>query len=107
MSLDMVVQGGMVVSPRQVFAASVGIKDGRVVAIGNAEYLSQADRVVNAVGCYVLPGIIDPHYHIMDWIAPGGEIIRSETASSLASGVTTIGLFVNWRGGEEPETFIQ
>ena len=107
MSLDMVVQGGMVVSPRQVFSASVGIKDGRVVAIGNAEYLSQADRVVNAAGCYVLPGIIDPHYHIMDWIAPGEEIIRSETASSLASGVTTIGLFVNWRGGEEPETFIQ
>ena len=78
MSLDMVVQGGMVVSPRQVFSASVGIKDGRVVAIGNAEYLSQADRVVNAAGCYVLPGIIDPHYHIMDWIAPGEEIIRSD-----------------------------
>ncbi len=107
MSRDILVRGGMVVSPRQVFGASVGIKDGRIVAIRNAEYLPQADRVVDAAGCYVLLGIIDPHYHIKDWIAPGEEIIRSETASSLASGVTTIGLFVNWRAGEEPEAFIQ
>ncbi len=107
MSLDLVVHGGLVVSPRQVSRVDVGIKGGRVVAVGEGAYLSQADRVVDAAGLYVLPGVIDPHYHIMDWIAPGDEIIRSETISSIASGVTTIGLFVNWRGGEEPETFVQ
>ncbi|MBI4527562.1 MAG: amidohydrolase family protein [Deltaproteobacteria bacterium] len=106
MSLDLVVRGGLVVSPRQVLKADVGIKDGRIVAIGEEAFLSQAARMIDAAGLYVLPGIIDPHYHVMDWIAPGEEIIRSETISSIASGVTTIGLFVNWRGNEEPETFI-
>ncbi len=85
----------------------VGIKVGRIVAIGEEAYLPQAERVIDATGRYVLPGVIDPHYHIMDWIGPGEKIIRSETTSSLASGVTTIQLFVNWRGDEEPEAFIQ
>ena len=107
MSLDLLVRDGMVVSPHEIVHASIGIKDGRIVAVGNAEYMPQADRVLDATGRYVLPGIIDPHYHIMDWVAPGEEIIRSETTSSLASGVTTIGLFANWRGGEEPDVFIK
>src|SRR3990167_3509283 len=107
MSLDLLVRGGMVVSPRQTFCAGVGIKDGRIVAVGDAAYMPEADRTVDASGLYVLPGVIDPHYHVMDWIAPGNEIIRSETTSSLVSGVTTIGLFVNWRGDQDPERFVQ
>ncbi len=107
MSLDLLVRGGMVVSPRQTYCAGVGIKDGRIVAVGDAAYMPEADRTVDASGLYVLPGVVDPHYHIMDWIAPGDEIIRSETTSSLASGVTTIGLFVNWRGDQDPEVFVR
>lgn len=107
MSLDLLVRGGMVVSPRQTFCAGVGIKDGRIVAVGDAAYMPEAARTVDASGLYVLPGVVDPHYHVMDWIAPGDEIIRSETTSSLASGVTTIGLFVNWRGDQDPEGFVR
>ena len=107
MSLDLLVKNGFIVSPRQLLRLDVGVKDGRIVAIGEGAYLPQADRVIDAAGRYVLPGVIDPHYHIMDWIAPGEEIIRSETISSIASGVTTIGLFVNWRGDEEPGPFVQ
>lgn len=70
----------------------VAVKDGRIVALmapGTAEI--EAERAVDAVGLYVLPGAIDPHVHIVSG-PPSAPLPGFESASVAAAygGTTTI-----------------
>ncbi len=61
--LDQLIRGGTVVdgtgAPARV--ADVGIRDGRIVAIG--DIAEAAGETFDATGLLVIPGIIDPHTH--------------------------------------------
>ena len=62
--LDLVVVNGRIVdgTGRAAYAASVGIRGGRIVEIGNVP-VAAARQVIDARGQYVCPGLIDPHAH--------------------------------------------
>jgi len=66
--------------------AHVAIRDGRVERVFNSEPdLSLADRVINAEGCWVMPGFLDTHTHY------DAELIVSPSLSeSVRHGVTTV-----------------
>lgn len=61
--LDQLIQGGTVVDGTGAPArlADVGIRDGRIVAIG--EITEDSAEVIDATGLLVMPGVIDPHTH--------------------------------------------
>lgn len=88
---DLVVRGGTVVTAADVTRCDIGIRDGRIVALG--EDLGKAPQEVDATGLYVLPGGIDSHVHISQ---PSGDGIvmaddfQSGTRSALFGGNTTI-----------------
>ncbi len=42
------------------------VKDGRILAVGN-DLPQQGAKVVDAQGCYLMPGIIDAHCHVGMW----------------------------------------
>ncbi len=62
-NVDLVVRGGRVVDPDGIREADVAVHEGRIVAIGRPPAMPDADRVVDASGKYVLPGLIDSHVH--------------------------------------------
>src|SRR5260370_20513285 len=77
--------GGGVVTPSGVRPADVLISDGKIAAI--AEPGTAADpgpdlARVDAGGCYVLPGGVDPHCHLMSQV-------RLATAAAALGGTTT------------------
>ena len=59
--LDTIIRGGRVATASDTVACDVGIRAGRIVALG--EDLGAADEVIDARGRLVLPGGIDSHVH--------------------------------------------
>ena len=97
---DLVIRGGTVATAADVFRADVGVKDGRVAALG--ENLS-GDEAIDATGKLVLPGGIDAHVHI-DQPKKGGiamaDDFLSGTRSAAAGGTTTVMPFACQYRGE-------
>jgi len=84
MSYDVVVKNGLVVYPEKTVRAEIGIGGGRIEAVSTGAPL-QGETVVDAEGCYVLPGVIDPHTHPVYLDSMGG---LAKTAAY--GGVTTV-----------------
>jgi dihydroorotase len=90
LTADLVIRNGQVVSPDGVFAASVAIKDGVVIAVGRDETMPPASESLDAKGLHLLPGAIDDHVHFRDPGYPHKEDFASGTAAAAFGGVTTV-----------------
>jgi dihydropyrimidinase len=85
------VTGGTVVTPGGLVRADVHIRDGKVAAIGDHP-VADGPRL-NATGCYVLPGGVDPHCHLMAGV-------QQATAAAARGGTTTVLSFTGPAEGE-------
>jgi dihydropyrimidinase len=82
---ELVVKNGTVATASDTFAADVGIRDGRIVALADGIDERFADAVIDASGKLVLPGGIEAHCHI-DEPDFGGAVLADDFASgSLAA----------------------
>src|SRR6266581_9193735 len=61
---DRVIRGGMIVDGSRLprFRGDIGIKDGRIAAIGQLR-ADEADEAIDADGLIVAPGFVDLHTH--------------------------------------------
>ncbi len=89
--LDLLVKNGSVVFPnRSVVKTDIGIKGGKICQIGSSSSESDsAEKIIDAAGKHVFPGLIDSHFHVGIY-RPLDIDARSESASAVAGGVTTI-----------------
>lgn len=97
--LDLLIRGGIVVTPEEVGERDVGVQDGKIVAVTWPGTLPvDAGRVIDARGKIVLPGGIEPHAHIAIpvpevWAGRPEVMTQPPEAASRAAafgGVTTI-----------------
>ena len=65
MPVDLVVKNGKLLLPTGVTEASLVVDRGKIVSITRSSE-PRADRVVDAAGRYVLPGMVDTHVHLRD-----------------------------------------
>jgi dihydropyrimidinase len=89
LKLDTAVVGGLVVSSGGIERLDVGIKDGKIVERVASLDASSAARVVDAAGCYVLPGAIDAHLH-----PQYGDNLAAGSIAAAFGGITTVVPFV-------------
>ena len=60
---DLLIRGGLVVSGSKIRKADVGIKGERIASVKPGLPQGEANRVIEASGKYVMPGVIDVHVH--------------------------------------------
>jgi dihydroorotase len=90
MKVDLLVKNGKLVLPTGILAASVAVDSGKIVRIAKNSHLPPAERILDAKGNYVLPGIIDGHVHFWDPGFTSREDWSTGTESAAAGGVTTV-----------------
>lgn len=81
-------------APEGALAADVRVVDGVISAVGEDLPAEGSDEVVDAGGCYVLPGGVDPHCHVM------ADLPAASRAAALG-GTTTLLSFTS-PGEDEP-----
>jgi dihydropyrimidinase len=88
------IAGGRVVTRAGVLdGADVLVEEGEVVAVGETVH---GERELDATGCYVLPGGVDPHGHVY-------EGLTSAPLAALRSGTTEVEAYAPPAPGERVE----
>jgi len=90
--MKLLIQNGRVIDPSSGFdqICDVAIAAGRIVAMGQAPADFSPNRVINAKGCIVAPGLVDLAARLRE---PGQEhagMLESELAAAVAGGVTSL-----------------
>lgn len=89
--MRILIQGGCVLDPESKFEgiADVLVEDKQIIKV--QEKISEsADRVIDAKGCYVMPGFIDLHVHLRDPGLEYKETLETGGKAAARGGVTTV-----------------
>ena len=86
-SFDLVVRGGMVVTPSGPSEMDIGVRGGKIAALGDLG-AAKAAEVFNASGLVVLPGVIDSQVHFREPGLEHKEDIAHGSKAAVMGGVT-------------------
>jgi dihydropyrimidinase len=95
-SFDLVIRGATLVNAESRRLADLGIRGETVAQIGGNAPLS-GHHEIDATGCFVLPGGVDPHVHLscadlpMDGNGGWTDDFEFGSRAAFAGGVTTVG----------------
>lgn len=73
----------------RVFDGNLVVEDGNIIDITQQQPEVSYDEVIDASGCYVLPGVIDDHVHFREPGLTAKADIESESRAAAAGGVTS------------------
>ncbi|MEW5421519.1 dihydroorotase [Amorphus sp. 3PC139-8] len=88
-SFDTVFAGGTVVTPNGREQVDVGVRDGRIAAIGDLIQAS-ASEVVDCRGLHILPGVIDSQVHFREPGLEHKEDLETGARAAVLGGVTGV-----------------
>src|SRR6201992_3803719 len=89
-TFDMLLRGGRVTCPSSGIDGikDVAIRDGKIAAIQSSILPTSAREVVDVTGKLVLPGLIDTHAHVFQYVS--GRFGMNPDVVGVQSGVTTL-----------------
>ncbi len=87
---DLVLRGGRVICPASGIDGirDVAVRDGRIAAVAETILPSAAAEVIDVTGKLVLPGMIDTHAHVYQYVT--GRFGLNPDMVGVRSGVTTV-----------------
>jgi len=90
--MKILIQGGRIIDPNSGLdqQGDVAVSNGRIASLGRVAQGFQPDKVIDASGCWVIPGLVDLNARLGE---PGGEhahMLQSELAAAGAGGVTSV-----------------
>lgn len=103
----LLIRKGTVINPadQTETVADVLVEDGIIKKIAPKQKV-KADRVVDANGCYVMPGFIDLHVHLRDPGQEHKETVETGTRAAAHGGFTTIVAMPNTKPAADNEDVI-
>ena len=84
-----IIEGGTIVNEGRTFDGTIIIDDGTITDIVPIVPKVPIENIINAHGCYILPGIIDDHVHFREPGLTEKADIDTESRAAAAGGVTT------------------
>ena len=81
-----IIQGGTIVNEGKAFDGTIIIEDEKIkeIVTGNVNPEVSTDTVIDASGCFVLPGVIDDHVHFREPGLTEKADIESESKAAAA-----------------------
>ncbi|UYG02837.1 dihydropyrimidinase [Halomonas sp. LR3S48] len=98
---DTLIKNGRIITAADSYDADIGIKDGRIVALGQG--LEGAGEVIDAQRLWVMPGGIDAHCHLDQPLGDGAVMaddFLTGTRSAACGGTTTVIPFAAQQKGQ-------
>jgi dihydroorotase len=88
-SFDLVLKGGVVVNHDGEGVRDIGVRDGRIVALGSLD-ASAAAETLDCSGLHILPGVIDTQVHFREPGLEHKEDLETGSRSAVLGGVTAV-----------------
>lgn len=90
--MGILIRGGRMIdaAAKTDVTGDIYLKDGRIAKTGTNLTPKEGDRVIDASGCLVLPGLVDLHVHFRDPGQEQKEDIKTGSAAAARGGVTTV-----------------
>ena len=86
---DLVIEGGILMTPGGRVHADIGIRAGLIAAIGDLSSVRTAE-ILDVGGAHVLPGVIDAQVHFREPGLTHKEDLATGTAAAVLGGVTAV-----------------
>jgi D-hydantoinase len=90
MEVDTVIRNAKVVTTEGTYSAGIAISGEKIVAIASDQNLPKGERIIDAKGNFVIPGLVDAHMHLNYPPDDMAKNFRSETKAAAAGGCTTV-----------------
>ncbi|MGH6762809.1 MAG: dihydroorotase [Phyllobacterium sp.] len=88
-TFDTIFKGGTVVNHDGTGKRDVGVRDGRIAAIGDLDPLS-AGKVIDCTGLHILPGVVDSQVHFREPGLEHKEDLETGSRAAVLGGVTSV-----------------
>jgi dihydroorotase len=86
---DLILKGGTCLTPSGREEIDLGIRDGRITAIGSLS-TAECETVIGCQGLHILPGVIDTQVHFREPGLEHKEDMGTGTAAAAMGGVTAV-----------------
>ncbi|TPI62616.1 amidohydrolase family protein [Mesorhizobium sp. B3-1-3] len=87
---ETLIRGATVVNADGLGRGDIGIAAGKVAALIAPSEAAEASTLIDASGCFLLPGLVDAHAHLRDPGLTHKEDFSSGTHAAALGGVTTV-----------------